>query len=200
MLNNVNYVDRRITKSKNALKEALLVLLLEENIDHITITDIVNEAYLNRGTFYKNYQSKEEILDEVLEDVTADLTKAFRAPYQDQQRLAVKSLKASTVTIFDHVAKYSTFYTLIFKKNRYPEFQHTISETLKSLHLQDFSNISFNAKINREFLACYRAYATFGVLKEWVHDGFKYSAGYMADQLVEILCSSQGGDIYRVVI
>lgn len=139
-------------------------------------------------------------MNEILEDVITDLTEAFRAPYQNQQRLAVKNLKGSTVTIFDHVARYSTFYTLIFKKNRYPEFQHTISQTLKSLHLQDFSNISFNAKINREFLASYRSYATFGLVKEWVNDGLKYSAGYMADQLVEILYSSQGGDIYQVVI
>ncbi len=53
-------VDRRITKSKKAMKEALLTLMKTKDFRKITITDIVKASDLNRGTFYKHYQSKEE--------------------------------------------------------------------------------------------------------------------------------------------
>ncbi|MET3699610.1 TetR family transcriptional regulator [Bacillus oleivorans] len=200
MLQNFSQVDRRIIKSKAALKESLVKLMLEKSFRDITITEIVKEANLNRGTFYKNYQCKEEILEEIIEDVTNDLITSFRAPYQNKQIITVGSLTASAIKIFDHVTNHSTFYTLLVKSNPFPGFQIKICKILKDLNLQDFADITTNSKINREVLASYRAYAALGVIFEWVSEGFKYSSTYMAEQLVEILNSSQVNDIYEVNI
>ncbi|KIO61549.1 TetR/AcrR family transcriptional regulator [Caldibacillus thermoamylovorans] len=50
-----------------------------ENIDFnkITITDIVNISNLNRGTFYKHYQTKEELLGDLIEEVLEDLIRSY---------------------------------------------------------------------------------------------------------------------------
>ncbi len=112
----------------------------------------------------------------------------------------VRSLTASAIKIFEHVANYSTFYTLFVKTNLFPSFQNNICKILKDLHLQDFVDISYNSKINRNFLASYRAYATLGLIMEWVNGGFKYSSTYMAEQLIEILNSCQVNETYEVTI
>jgi len=195
MLN--NYIDRRVIKSKQALKNALLTLLQHKSFNEITITNIVREADLNRGTFYKHYQYKEEILSELFEDVTVDLTKAFRAPYEKQQVLVVRSLNASTIKIFDHVANYSTFYSLLGKTDLFTTFQQKICNLLKELQLSDLHDTQ-KPMINKEILASYRAYATLGLINDWVNEGFKYSTTYMAEQLVEILYSKQENETYQV--
>ncbi|MBF6633265.1 MAG: TetR/AcrR family transcriptional regulator, partial [Planococcus sp. (in: Bacteria)] len=64
--------DRRIDKSKSALKEALIFLMDEKEFKSITITEIVQSANLNRGTFYKHYQTQEELLNELIDDVLID--------------------------------------------------------------------------------------------------------------------------------
>lgn len=59
-------MDRRIKKTKQALNQALFTLLDEKTFQQITITDIVTVADVNRGTFYKHYRDKEELLDSIL--------------------------------------------------------------------------------------------------------------------------------------
>ncbi|WP_058302722.1 TetR/AcrR family transcriptional regulator [Gorillibacterium timonense] len=192
-------VDRRIVKSKALLKEALLSLMQENHFRDITIMKIVEKADLNRGTFYKNYQYKEDILDEIIEDVTTDLIASFRAPYQQQQVLIVNSLQASAIKIFDHVARHSLFYKLLAQGEAFPGFQKKLCQLFKVLLLQDFADITNNSQINRELLASYRAYASLGVMMDWVEGGFTYSTTYMAEQLVAILQSSHENYTYQVL-
>lgn len=71
-------MDRRIKKTKQALNQALFTLLDEKTFQQITITDIVTVADVNRGTFYKHYRDKEELLDSIIDEVLADLQKRIK--------------------------------------------------------------------------------------------------------------------------
>ncbi len=180
-------VDRRIIKTKRALKESLIALMQRKDFKDISITDIVQLADLNRGTFYNHFQYKEELLEEIIDDVSTDLINSFREPYQNTNIFKVSELSSSAIKIFDHVAKYSSFYTLIVKSNALSGFQHRIVDVLRNLTLQDLEECQPNLKINRELQASYRAYAIFGMIIEWINDGFNYSSLYMAEQLLEII-------------
>ena len=57
--------DRRIVR-KEALKQALLSLLSQKSFSSISITEIVELANYNRGTFYTHYDNKESLLDDIL--------------------------------------------------------------------------------------------------------------------------------------
>ena len=54
----------RITK--DSIQEALVYLLSKKNINDISVTEIVNKAGVSRTAYYRNYQSKEDILKEIL--------------------------------------------------------------------------------------------------------------------------------------
>lgn len=56
-------VDRRITKSQEAIKKALIELMSEKSFDDITIQDIADRANVNRGTIYLHYLDKFDLLD-----------------------------------------------------------------------------------------------------------------------------------------
>ncbi len=47
---------------ENAITNALLELMKEEDYEKISITDIVNKAGLSRVTYYRHFNSKEDIL------------------------------------------------------------------------------------------------------------------------------------------
>jgi len=55
-------VDRRIQKTKKALTEALINLILEKGYEKVTIQDIIDKANVGRSTFYIHYESKEQLL------------------------------------------------------------------------------------------------------------------------------------------
>lgn len=58
-------VDRRITKSQEAIKIALIELMTEKSFDHITIKEISERANVNRGTIYLHYLDKFDLLEKV---------------------------------------------------------------------------------------------------------------------------------------
>jgi len=55
-------VDRRIQKTKKALTEALINLILEKGYEKVTIQNIIDKANVGRSTFYIHYESKEQLL------------------------------------------------------------------------------------------------------------------------------------------
>ncbi|MFE4142290.1 TetR/AcrR family transcriptional regulator [Peribacillus sp. YIM B13472] len=198
MSNNNTGIDRRIRKSKLALKDSLISLMQHKDFREISITDIVERADLNRGTFYKHYQYKEELLEEVMEDVIADLILSYREPYKNVETFTINELTASVIKIFEHVANYANIYTLILKSNAWPKLLERICNELKKLPLEDLEDYRPNPKINKELASSYQAYAILGMIIEWVNTGFTYSADYMAEQLLEIINNKSVHAVFKI--
>ena len=181
--------NRSINKSKKALKDALIILMKAKEFNKISITDLVNVADLNRGTFYKHYQSTEELLNDLIDNVIGDLIQSYREPYLQTNEFIIEELTTSSIKIFEHVDSYSDFYTNIVNSNVLPGFQNKICDVLKQLALQDLEVVVLNknARINTDLFSSFNAYAIFGLIVEWIKSDFTYSPTYMAEQLIEIL-------------
>ncbi|WP_339197243.1 TetR/AcrR family transcriptional regulator [Paenibacillus sp. FSL P4-0176] len=186
MSETMNSMDRRIKKSKAALKDSLIHLMQKHPFKEISITDIVQRADLNRGTFYRHYQYKEDLFNEIIDDVIQDLVTSFRKPYQDEEEFEVNLMPSSAITIFEHVHQHAQFYTLVVKSEASSNFQRMICDVLRDLALQDLNHI-FPAHINHEILASYQSHAIFGMIMEWIRQDFKHSPTYMAEELFKII-------------
>ncbi|WP_405153467.1 TetR/AcrR family transcriptional regulator C-terminal domain-containing protein [Paenibacillus sp. FSL K6-0108] len=189
--------DRRVHRSKQALKASLLEWMSRKPFESITITDIVKLADVNRSTFYKHYVYREDLLNEILKDVIDDLIFAYRVPYQHYRDFGIMDLSASAIKIFDHVLGHATFYALLVNTNMLTGFRNTLYETLKTLYLEDVTDMSPDPRVNKELLACYQANAVLGLITGWVQSNFKYSASYMAEQLLEFTRMNRSNEVYR---
>ncbi|MGI6469353.1 MAG: TetR/AcrR family transcriptional regulator [Syntrophomonadaceae bacterium] len=58
-------LDRRVRKTKRILKDSLATLLLEKNLNNITVQELVNLADINRGTFYLHYRDLHDMLTQI---------------------------------------------------------------------------------------------------------------------------------------
>lgn len=67
--------DRRVLRTRLALRDALIALMLESGWDALNVQDICARANVGRSTFYLHFQGKEELLAGSL----ADLREALRA-------------------------------------------------------------------------------------------------------------------------
>jgi AcrR family transcriptional regulator len=62
-------LDRRVLKTKAALRDAMLSLMAPKGWDEMTIQEICNAANVGRSTFYVHYQSKDDLLSEGMNDL-----------------------------------------------------------------------------------------------------------------------------------
>ena len=70
-------VDLRIKKTKRILFDALIRLMAKKNFEKIKVSDICEEALINRSTFYAHYEDKYDLLVDLFEDQTTTLLKEF---------------------------------------------------------------------------------------------------------------------------
>ena len=70
--------DRRVIRTKRAIKNSFARLLTEKDINDITISDIAAVADINRKTFYNYYSGVHEVIDEIENDIISHVDEALR--------------------------------------------------------------------------------------------------------------------------
>ena len=85
--------DRRVIRTKKAIKAALFKILETKDLSAVTITELTQKANINRRTFYTHYRNITDILNDIEEDLISALTKLL-------QSFDVKDYKASTYDLF----------------------------------------------------------------------------------------------------
>jgi AcrR family transcriptional regulator len=66
-------VQRRVARTKAAIEDAFVQLVLERGYDKVTVEDITDRADLARATFYVHYPNKEAVQFSVFNRLTEDL-------------------------------------------------------------------------------------------------------------------------------
>jgi len=98
---NVRRADRRVEKTKRALFEALVELMVEKGYEAISVADVAERANVGRSTFYAHYADKEDLLQESLQGLRHHLTTA--APIRKDTEGPVHPALAFSLPMLLHV-------------------------------------------------------------------------------------------------
>ncbi len=88
--------DRRVIKTKKAIRMAFAKLLSKKNINDITVSDVAELADINRKTFYNYYSGIYMVIDEIENDIVEtfgtvlgeiNFTEAIKNPYNVFEKL-----------------------------------------------------------------------------------------------------------------
>ena len=63
-------VDRRVLKTKRAIRNAFAKLMTEKDINDITIIELADAADINRKTFYNYYSGVYQVVEEIEQDIS----------------------------------------------------------------------------------------------------------------------------------
>lgn len=70
--------DKRVIRTKKAIRAALFKILETKDLSAVTITELTQKANVNRRTFYTHYKNITEILEEIEEEFEETLTWLIR--------------------------------------------------------------------------------------------------------------------------
>jgi len=73
-------------RSKQWMADALLILIKDTPYNQISVTDITEKAGVSRLTFYRNFESKEDILQFHFDRVFSEYTSSFQAEEFDLEQ------------------------------------------------------------------------------------------------------------------
>ena len=89
--------DRRIEKTQNLLREALVSLIAEKPYDSIVVKEILDRANVGRSTFYMHFRDKDDLLVSGIHDMLGPVPSLVRGPGKGQDRILWFSL-----AVFEH--------------------------------------------------------------------------------------------------
>lgn len=87
-------LDRRVIKTRAAIKAALDKLVKEQGMDKLTVSALAREANIDRKTFYLHYDSIDDLIDSAASDMVEDIISTINpdllsANPQEQVRLTL---------------------------------------------------------------------------------------------------------------
>ena len=66
----------RLRRMQKLLREALIELIEERGFDALTIGEITERAMVSRAAFYRNYQDKYDLVQQIFDEAMSDLLSA----------------------------------------------------------------------------------------------------------------------------
>ena len=80
-MDNTKKQDIRIVKTRRDLRAALMHLMEKNNFDKINVNEICREALVNRMTFYKHYDDKYDLLNDVLLEIKENIVRRMETSH-----------------------------------------------------------------------------------------------------------------------
>ncbi len=174
--------DLRVQRTQKLILEALLELTARKGFAALTVSDITQNAGINRATFYRHYQDKFDLLNSYAQTVYEMLEDSPPKSNEAGER----QMHAGLVKILEHIRANSKFYKVMLGKHGDPGFTETIRQyiqkRIRRLLPEDLQR-------DQAFLELYVAYsssASIGAVLWWLDHEFPYSAKELASRLRQL--------------
>lgn len=120
-----NKTDRRIQRTRQSLRTALLELIKEKGYDAISIEEITERANVGRATFYLHYKDKEDLLLEEFSEMANEKVRVLsEVPFSEwlpsSDDLDVKDRRPSPplLMVFEHIYDNAELYYILLKSEK----------------------------------------------------------------------------------
>jgi AcrR family transcriptional regulator len=181
--------DRRIQRTRQSLRNALLELIKEKGYDAISTEEITQRANVGRATFYLHYKDKEDLLlDEFSEMADEKVQVLSKMPFsawlqtrEDTQTAEGKRIEPPLLIVFEHIYDNSELYFILVKSER----SGRIIERIRKISTEaivkfvetkaETDPIPFHFRVPIEFFAAFFSGALLSTVDWWLEEGLHHT-------------------------
>ncbi len=163
--------DRRVRRTRRALHEALISLVLDRGYERLTVQDILDRADVGRSTFYAHYRDKEALLTATFDDMREQLEREAgdEAPLHPGRPAEL---------IFSHAHRNRRVYQALCGRQGGQAVQRHLHRMVRDL-LRD-AIAPADPALPVELVAEFHTSATLGLLLWWIDQDFAHGPEWLA--------------------
>ncbi len=172
--------DRRILMTKRMLKAALIEMLKDKDIYHISIRELCEKADVNRTTFYKYYGSQFDLLADMENDLLMFMTQVIKKNEENPKKVIIAAC--------EYLEENQEFAKLIINNNVDPTFANRLFsvEVIRESFMHRFS--ANKSEVEQEYIYHFLTYGIFRVVCVWLNKEKRESPQMLA-KLIERMLS-----------
>jgi len=174
--------DKRVRKTKRALRLGFAELLTEKDIQNITVKELSDKVEINRSTFYANFTDIYDLYRKTEDMIVQEISDIFLENY-------ASSPQAFFEILFQYIYDNKQICRMFFGRNVSPTFFSRLTALFTEACLvcwRDAYRITGTAE-ELEYYAHFYLSGALAVVDKWAQDNFEYSA----EQLVEIFADME---------
>lgn len=173
-------MDRRQRKTREAIFSAFGNLISRKRYESITVQDIIDAADIGRSTFYAHFETKDDLLKAMCEDIFDHIFKGNMCDYGES-----RDLEAKLAHILWHLGEQKAYIVGIFKSQSADIFMGHLRSHLSRLFEMYLSD--FKAEVPSDFLLNHLVGAFCEVLKWWVKNDLNPSPEQTAHYFMSVV-------------
>lgn len=174
-----NIGNRKALRSQKKISQALIDLMADRPYEEITISKLTDHAGLSRRTFYRNYTSKDDIINQYYHSIWEEYTEKV-------QKEEDTSLTNIALVFFNIIYKHRELLSLFNQNNLFYLFLNQVSY----LMIKDYPNRStaFDSmdSASLAYITLFISGGFFQMAKAWFDGGQKESPQELADYLKDL--------------
>jgi AcrR family transcriptional regulator len=116
----------RVRRTQKLLREAFIELIEERGFEALTIGELTERAMVSRAAFYRNYQDKYDLVEQIFEEAMSALLNAV-------EDLGREHPAEIWVTFFEHIVEYERLYRALLGRKGSPWFVRKMRAALSGL-------------------------------------------------------------------
>ena len=187
MEENIKKQDRRIIKSKKAIKKAFMSILATKDINDITIKNIADLADVDRKTVYNYYNGTYEILNEIENEMVSTINDAMESldleGNLDQQ---INIFRKITEVINDNFEFYSILMKLNYDSQLIKKLISLFSEYAKRI----LNKFKLPNGVSVEYVSTFIASGVLNTYYKWFNSDRSISLDDLSNQLYILVTNS----------
>lgn len=171
-------VDRRVIRTKQQIRQALIELLAEKNESAISVRELAQKANINRGTFYIHYNDIHDLVEQLVDEAVEKLLGVCRRhPPAQTPRASYPFLTDLFQTLQDD----SQLFTILLGSSGSHIYAERLCVTIQENFLNDLLSVFYSVDAKQRQVAS--DFIVSGCLHEallWLRSGTKESPDEMA--------------------
>ena len=187
MEENIKKQDRRIIKSKKAIKKAFMSILATKDINDITIKNIADLADVDRKTVYNYYNGTYEILNEIENEMVSTINDAVAS-------LDVEGNLDQQINIFKKITEVINenfeFYSILMKLNYDSQLIKKLISLFSEYAKKILNKFKLPNGVSVEFASTFIASGVLNTYYKWFNSEKSISLDDLSNQLYILVTNS----------
>jgi AcrR family transcriptional regulator len=161
----------------------------------ITVGDIAKRATVNRATFYRHYQDKYDLLEQIFQDVINQFASDLGPPGEVVRSINPQNPPERWVKLFEHFAEHERLYHTLLGSKGSSWFVARVRDYFTGLldkreqqraQLPAFQGKTFQSRVPRKVAMTLMSNLLIGTVAWWLESGKQYSPKQIASWFLDL--------------
>lgn len=186
--------DLRTRRTKKMILTAFMQLVENKGYEQITVSDIANEAMINRATFYAHFKDKQDVYDYIFNQAFETFISVL-TPIQmgHTNRLQLQSIQVILTNAYEKIQQNRAFFKIILNANGTNYLREKLVPLLQSTYAQVFEKLEVHENdfiVPTDFIIEYMTSTFITSLYWWIHQESQFTPKQMAQLTIKLVGSN----------